>query len=446
MAEPPNSIALASAAHHGQGAPSGRRTPTEASAGEGRPKPWPREATPGSEGAQGELAQRARGRSPRCGPPAAEPQKADRAAERPPSNLDTPGITGRGSRDRLSWLRDVEKGTLDHRTRQAQRLWRRAREVFDEVLECGGTREQALAARRYLLGRSNGQIRRFEQVLTCGEEKVWVVCLECRRPKETERRCRTQRLCLRCRLEEGAARRAQFARARQRARQRASDRGMLARRRLGRWSEKLLTLTLPHKASNNVGERVALLYGAWRRFSRSLSAWIRARGEAHHNIAWLRVFEWTPGNDGLGHPHFHIWILSPFLEKDTLTHWWRCALKTAGVKTEVANAAIIDLPEVRSHDGAARELIKYLTKDILPSGDLVSPKVFSELYIALDGKRVTQCSAGFFKGLDRSAECSCGAVGCFRRTLREPEVGSDGKVTDDAWTKLTRGRRGTADG
>src|SRR5690606_1017240 len=116
------------------------------------------------------------------------------------------------------------------------------------------------------------------------------------------------------------------------------------------------------------------------------------------------------------------------------------------VKTEVANAAIIDLPEVRSHDGAARELIKYLTKDILPSGDLVSPKVFSELYIALDGKRVTQCSAGFFKGLDRSAECSCGAVGCLRRTLREPEVGSDGKVTDDAWTKLTRGRRGTADG
>ena len=96
-------------------------------------------------------------------------------------------------------------------------------------------------------------------------------------------------------------------------------------------------------------------------------------------------------------------------------------------------------------DGAARELIKYLTKDILPGGKLVSPRVFAELYIALDGKRISQPSAGFFKGIDRKAECSCGAIGCFRRTTREPETGEDGKLTDDAFRRLTKGRREQTD-
>lgn len=140
-------------------------------------------------------------------------------------------------------------------------------------------------------------------------------------------------------------------------------------------------------------------------------------------------------------PHFHIWILSPLLDQDKLTHWWRCALRTAGVKPEIAITAHINVRVVNSRDGAARELIKYLTKDILPSGELVSPKIFAEVYKALDDKRISQPSAGFFKGIDRSAEFSCGAVGCFRRTLRAPEVGPDGKVTDEVLKHLSRGRR-----
>lgn len=440
MTKPRDSTAPASAAHHGQGAPSGRRTPTEASAGEYRLEPWPSEAAPGSEGAK--LAQRAGGRSPRCGSPAAKPRTADRAAERPLSNLDTPGITRGDPRDRMSWLRDVEGRTEKHRIGKAQQLWRRAREVFEEVLADGGTREQAVAARRYYLGRSLGQIRRFEQVLSCGTEKVWVVCLECRRAKEQERRCRTQRLCLRCRLDEGAMRRAQFERARQRARRRVADRGWLVGSRQGRWSEKLVTPTLPQQATDSVAGRVSILFRAGALFASSLRRWVRRKGSLRSLIAWLRVFEWVPGKyDGLGHPHFHIWILSPYLDQDMLTHWWRCALRTAGVPADIANTAHIDVCEATTHDGAARELIKYLTKDILPSGELVSPKIFAEVYMALDGRRVSQASAGFFKGIDRSAECSCGAIGCFRRTLRPPEVGPDGKVTDDEMKRLTRGRR-----
>ena len=212
-------------------------------------------------GVRGERAQRARGQSPLCGPPAAKPQPADRAAERPPSNLDTPGVTRRDSRDRTRWLREVETRTVAHRTTEAQRFWKRAGERFHEVLDADGTREQAIAARRYFLGRSSGQMSRFEHVLACGGERVWVVCIECRRAKEQERCCQAQRLCLRCRLNEGATRRALFLRARKRARQRAKDRGLLAERRGGRWSEKLLTLTLPHQAANGVAGRVAYLPG-----------------------------------------------------------------------------------------------------------------------------------------------------------------------------------------
>jgi hypothetical protein len=54
------------------------------------------------------------------------------------------------------------------------------------------------------------------------------------------------------------------------------------------------------------------------------------------------------------------------------------------------------------------------------SGSLVPAETFARLYEALDGKRITQPSAGFFKGIDPSAKCRCGAIGCFKRFTEDP--------------------------
>lgn len=98
------SPALASAAHHGLGAPSARRMPTEASAGETLGLPWPRAAAFAPEGAGGEPRPRGEGAKPTGAGCGAEPCPAKRrrvavvfkrALGPSPSFLDTFGITRR---------------------------------------------------------------------------------------------------------------------------------------------------------------------------------------------------------------------------------------------------------------------------------------------------------------------------------------------------------------
>jgi hypothetical protein len=82
---------------------------------------------------------------------------------------------------------------------------------------------------------------------------------------------------------------------------------------------------------------------------------------------------------------------------------------------------VLDLREVRDGIGVANEVIKYLTKDILPDRQLVDPAVFGVVYEALDGRRTTQPSSGFFRGISTKAVCECGASGAFKRTTTRPE-------------------------
>jgi hypothetical protein len=86
------------------------------------------------------------------------------------------------------------------------------------------------------------------------------------------------------------------------------------------------------------------------------------------------------------------------------------------VETVITHIQIVD-----DGEGAAREVIKYLTKDVLPNQQLVDPRVFGHVYQVLDGKRTTQASSRFFTGVDARAECECGATGAFRRTSTCPE-------------------------
>lgn len=194
------------------------------------------------------------------------------------------------------------------------------------------------------------------------------------------------------------------------------------RRRGGRWSEKFLTLTLPHLAHHSVGERIRIVCESWKRFLRSLNRFWRKQDT--RTAEWFRVLEWTPGDDERGHPHFHLWVLSPFLPREELERWWRQAIvATAGVSIE---RVVIDIREVH-YDGAEHELIKYLTKDLSANGEKLAPELYAAVYRALDGRRNTQASDGFMakaKHAERSCECGCALPKRVRRVRATPAGGS----------------------
>ncbi len=133
---------------------------------------------------------------------------------------------------------------------------------------------------------------------------------------------------------------------------------------------------------------------------------------------WFRVFEWTPGTDGKGNPHVHIWVFCPFLNIPELRRCWRDALAAAGFPLIEDEQLIIDVRHAHGKS-VAEELIKYLTKDILPDGSQVDPATYARVYEAFDGKRVTQASRGFLARAGKSkARCTCGAESCFDVRLR----------------------------
>jgi hypothetical protein len=192
--------------------------------------------------------------------------------------------------------------------------------------------------------------------------------------------------------------------------------------RLGhrRWSEKLMTLTLPHLAEHTVRQRIEFAFRSLLLFRKALKKWLQSFQNSEL-VAWFRTFEWTPGTDRHGHPHFHFWLICPYLDPLVLRRAWAQALCTAGFPRQTVENVVLDLREVRDGIGVANEVIKYLTKDILPDRQLVDPVVFGIVYEALDGRRTTQASSGFFRGISDKAMCECGASGAFKRTTTRPE-------------------------
>src|SRR5690606_37964489 len=94
--------------------------------------------------------------------------------------------------------------------------------------------------------------------------------------------------------------------------------------------ERFMTLTIPHPEDMQPAERVRVLYEAWRPFSK----WLRKRmkddaGQNEDLVHYWRMFEWTEGADGLGHPHFHVWLHSPFLRQDDVHEAWERAVRSA---------------------------------------------------------------------------------------------------------------------
>ncbi len=164
-----------------------------------------------------------------------------------------------------------------------------------------------------------------------------------------------------------------------------------------------------------------------------------------------RAFEWTPGKDGLGHPHFHVWMLAPYIPETTIMVMWRDALLAVGVPIAPDAPVIVDIKRFRDFDGAAvGELVKGGSRQALEWSRLYKrgpahafeyadgwtiskaletarPDVVASLYMALEGARLTQASRGFFEA-DEPAACeTCKVQGCWHVRF-EPIVM---KLSDD---------------
>jgi hypothetical protein len=81
----------------------------------------------------------------------------------------------------------------------------------------------------------------------------------------------------------------------------------------GRWTKKLLTLTLPH--SGDVRRDIATLPKVWRTFWKLTRLHLeldRGLSKAHVSQAvYLRVIEITAGRKNDGHAHMHVCLICP---------------------------------------------------------------------------------------------------------------------------------------
>ena len=341
----------------------------------------------------------------------------------------------------------------------------------------GGTLpEQA----RWHFSRARNKRELFERVAECGKaetHKITVVCRDCKHSQEIQVGCGSQWFCPNCRKRSMSRLQKSFMRNRLGLITHATRAGLMRRKQAKgeRWGERFLTLTLPHHGSPT--ERLEVLNETWTRFWRVVRDELRPklrgrsgiRGESLPNgvpaskfdhlyeaqrhyraaathrkeaptlerfdgantgdfelalfdvLSYFRVIEWTPGADGLGHPHAHVWLFSQYLDQAWLERLWREAWihvqrERLHAGKEPKHGPIQECKTIvhieASREGVERELVKYLTKDwdIGDNGKAsrVNPEVFAQVYAYLDGKRRRQSSAAFSMwAVDQWRACEC---------------------------------------
>lgn len=326
----------------------------------------------------------------------------------------------RAERDVTTWLREVGEATKAHRAERARKLVQRRVHVSVGLRRAGWSEAAIKAKTKWYDDRARGHRERIERVEACCTEVVAVSCQDCGVCREMSPGCRAWMLCVRCRGATAAELRSRFLAARKEVMGRASERGLFrAVQRGGRWGERFITLTIPHGAASVAG-RIEIAFRAWPVFLKLLNEHFRDLGV--RSVEWLRVFEWTPGSDGLGHPHFHLWMFSQYLDRELVRELWQRALSRVGC--DVARP-IVHVEAVTDGASTARELIKYMLKDITASGSKIPPAVFAQVFEALAQRRMRNASKGFM-GLAKQAKpcCECGAT-LPRRVRKKPKTLSE---------------------
>jgi hypothetical protein len=377
-------------------------------------------------------------------------------------------------------LTEVEALTRDFRFKiaaQHRRVVIESREDYQHYQAAGAWALANAADRKgeWHRRRAKGQRQRFARVRECATRVLLAQCRECGDVRDPiVETCDVRRACRRCADLAGLRNRARFGRARGRLYEEAERRGLYyPRRRGGAWSEKMLTLTAPHWSRTapltlpgvvdtrppgkhdhhptDVEARVAALFEAWTHFNRRWREHWKAAFEGMKNpprVVVHRNFEWTPGDDGQGHPHFHVWLFCPWVPAVLVSQWWADSLRAAGVPLPEGEIARVKIQRFESLDGReVRELMKGRGREALRLSRLVrkgaaeggslehapanavdycagwsAPEslegcpasVHAALYRAIEPHRMTQASRGFFEG-EEDAECSeCGSTRCFQ--------------------------------
>jgi hypothetical protein len=378
-----------------------------------------------------------------------------------------------------AWTREVESLTRPYRERRARELAATAAEARELARAVSAERVNLARfvapgdvpvpfsadienAGRWHRQRARGQRERFERVDGCRRfVGVQLLCEACGTFRDEPARCRTALACTSCRGKIAYEKIAELSRSRQAALRYCAKRGLLRHnRRGGRWSEKLTTLTVPHLDVHDIGTRISFARDCWRRFGRAFRKWLREHADnvrkslrspkkteaildphGHLYSRWLKNIEWTPGDDGSGHPHFHLWFLGPWLPRDLLSNLWRDAMVRASrddpalehmteeERARVFQYAVVDIRQCKPGPTALREVVKYLFLDLI-EGDggrtRLPPEQWAQVYEAFDGTRSTQGTPGLMLLAKREAgeaetgaRCACGAVGCWKITRRD---------------------------
>jgi hypothetical protein len=294
--------------------------------------------------------------------------------------------------------------------------------------------------------RAKAERERWDRLRECGTKQIQVACAacgECEREPRIEH-CDHWRLCGPCRKRRMLRCQAKFMRGRS---------ALLARRKRdtskwakgGRWSEKLITLTVPH--SGDVRRDVHALKRAWPRFKRRLAAYLKRRGcQRWREIPYWRATEITHSDDG--HAHYHVWVLAPYIPRVLLGHWWAlslddewraaCVTITAsearayspGDAAEITRNAkhgmiYTSIVDVRAADSkAAGELIKYMVKDAEWNEGArtpIAPETFAKIYAATTGLRARTTSIHWWVERNEVQPCECGSCTRTAVRLRHPQ-------------------------
>jgi hypothetical protein len=396
---------------------------------------------------------------------------------------------------RAEWLEACELATRQVRAQRAADFRAQGQARVRARLVANGTDEAAADAASeghpgpdWHAARARGAAARFGTVRECGQvAQIVQVCPGCSTRQTVPLRCADRFFCSSCRAHAALGYRDTFRRSALGLARAAEHCGLAYRRDRNRaaraaalgaelLSERLITLTAPHLESDTVTERIERLREAWRIFQRALTAEARRRlANGQPMIAptpegdrvvrpidlvhWVAVYEWTPGADGRGHPHLHVWHFGPFLPHAELVRWWSDALRRASTKIELHARraeertaepwrAVVDVRAVRGGvlDAATKggtrtkidaEIFKYLTKDWQDGaqGARVSPDVYAEVYAAFVGRRLRQSSSNFsaFRvPLHRECPC-CAFVGRWHRGIVSLPVRTGYDWRGDAW-------------
>ena len=293
--------------------------------------------------------------------------------------------------------------------------------------------------------RARGHRERFQRVDDCQRvETIEVQCGHCSHTSTRGARCRCALACVSCRGKISHEKRSKLAQNRRAAIDLASRRGLTRTRRQGRWSEKLVTLTVPHFPELGCIDRIRFVGAAWRWFAKTLNLWLKTHPDGghvdrqgHRLVRWFRSLEWTTGaEDEQGHPHVHFWFFGPYLpggratddpKDNTIRNMWRDAIRKAAQSFDALaerigparyprrpaptppgfvwrkdisglDQIVCDVRAIRPGKESLREVIKYLFKDTGRYGaSKLDPETWAQVYEGFDGARTTQGSRGLMQ-------------------------------------------------